>query len=273
MDYKPVVTTQMSDPPSSNGSPGDSVSPSPPASAPPPAFRLYSVGSITLATALGTPVAGGILMALNYRRLGQLQSAKKALLWTGGFTILLFILAFVLPDRFGHGMAAGSLIGMYKLAKSMLGAAVTAHRSAGGRIASAWGAFGIGLACLTVVLLCIFTAVFLLPDELGTRYEVSSREEIYYRDGATEADAKALGQELQGCGYFDGSTGSSVVLAKPKGRYAVYFCVGPGAWDHPEVIQEFDKIGRVLAEGRFGRPLTLRLCDESFTVKRTLDVP
>ena len=50
----------------------------PVAPAAPPADRLHPVSSVTWATALGTPVAGGIVLALNYWKWGQKTGAAAA---------------------------------------------------------------------------------------------------------------------------------------------------------------------------------------------------
>jgi len=40
-----------------------------------PSYKLYHPGTIAGATAMGSPLAGAIIMALNYRRLDQPKAA------------------------------------------------------------------------------------------------------------------------------------------------------------------------------------------------------
>lgn len=48
----------------------------------PPSHRLFSVGAITLAAWLGSPLGGGILLAINYHRLRRYSAAVNAVLWS-----------------------------------------------------------------------------------------------------------------------------------------------------------------------------------------------
>ena len=55
----------------------------------PPAYRLYDVGAVALAAFLGSPLAGTVLIASNYRKLGQGGSGFLALLLFGAAARLL----------------------------------------------------------------------------------------------------------------------------------------------------------------------------------------
>jgi hypothetical protein len=123
-----------------------------------PDYKLYSVGSIVLATFLGNPVAGGIVMAINYRRLGRSTAALHSILWTTVFTAAIVAVATLLPDDSNIPMlayAVPQLIAMFYLAKSLQGDRIALHQERGGAMASAWGAAGIGLliAAITVAII------------------------------------------------------------------------------------------------------------------------
>ena len=45
----------------------------------PPAYRMYDSNSVALATFFGSPLAGTVLMASNYRKLGQGSNSTLAL--------------------------------------------------------------------------------------------------------------------------------------------------------------------------------------------------
>src|SRR5437016_6462281 len=47
---------------------------------PAPAYRLFKPGGIGWATALASPLAGAILMMINYRRLGLRKQARNTLI-------------------------------------------------------------------------------------------------------------------------------------------------------------------------------------------------
>src|SRR5437763_278868 len=113
--------------------PPASALPAAPASAPP--YRLYDRQSVALATFLGTPIAGGVLLASNYRRLGRSQPALLSLLLAVLGTALLVAIGMMLPSKTpGFPIAIGVVVAMSALAKSLQGSAIEAHTRAGGAL-------------------------------------------------------------------------------------------------------------------------------------------
>src|SRR5690349_2588639 len=70
-----------------------------PAPAPPPSYRLYDRYAVALATFLGTPAAGGVLLAMNYRRLGRPERALLSVVLAILATALLIAVGLVLPNK------------------------------------------------------------------------------------------------------------------------------------------------------------------------------
>jgi hypothetical protein len=115
--------------------------------------RLYSPGQVLAATILGAPVAGAILLAHNYRSVGQGSAGRKALLWGGLGTVGLLIVSLFLLEHFPNSVLPASYsMGMYQLAKQLQGREVASHLAAGGARGSNWSVVGIGVACLLVLL-------------------------------------------------------------------------------------------------------------------------
>jgi hypothetical protein len=123
-------------------------------------YRLYSHNQVMLATLLGSPIAGGALASLNWRRLGKEKEARQWLAMGAGFTVLVVALALVLPESVpGTGIAIGSVVGMRHAALVGQGPAVAAHVAAGGKLAPWWHAILVGLAGMLVVLLPVAVVV------------------------------------------------------------------------------------------------------------------
>ena len=132
-----------------------------------PAYKLYSVGSTLLATFLGSPVAGGVVMAINYKRLGRSTAAVHSLVWTTLATVVIVAVATMMPDNvhIPNGVfVVPQLILMYYLAKLLQGSTIELHQRHGGSLASAWGAVGISILCAVVVLGAIIGIGMLLPE-------------------------------------------------------------------------------------------------------------
>lgn len=149
--------------------PGEAPPPVPLVNA--PDGKLFSLGQITLATFLGAPVAGSLLVARNYEALENRGAAWRSLAAGIGATILLAVIGFLLPENTpGTGLSIGSCVAAYMTAKSYQGDTIDRHLNAGGRQGS-WGlTVGLGLLCGTILLgLIIAVAVaveFAAPADL-----------------------------------------------------------------------------------------------------------
>jgi hypothetical protein len=128
---------------------------------------LYPPSHVALATFLGSPFGGAVLMAINEHRVGRTGVAVKTLL--AGFfgTGVLFALASMLPDGIPRfPISLGPLWLMAAIAKGRQDAFVRQHIAMGGKRASAWAAAGIGLLSALVVLVP-FVVVLVLAQAFG----------------------------------------------------------------------------------------------------------
>jgi hypothetical protein len=126
-----------------------------------PAFSLYSARAVAIATFLGTPIAGAVLMAINYRRLNDRQAAASVL----GFGLLLtaisITLALILPESFpGVAVWAPMLLIMQQLASRLQGDEVKECVRLGGVEGPLRHAVGIGLG-FGVIILGVFVLIAL----------------------------------------------------------------------------------------------------------------
>src|SRR5262249_45815159 len=150
--------------------------------------------AVALATFLGGPLAGALLMAQNYRKLGKTVPALNMV----GIGVL----------GMGLGMAAGHFIpreayiaipialvaGMRQLANATQGPAIEEHKDRGGDLGSNWVAIGLGGAFLAVVLAIIFLPMMMEPHN---RVQVTDKDAVYYTGQATAREAEGLGDELK----------------------------------------------------------------------------
>jgi len=121
--------------------------------------RLYDARQVAAATFLGTPIAGSILIALNYRAMGSASAAWKTVGLGGVGTAALAWLAYALPKGLpGVLPLVLQTSGMYYAAGVLQGRAVAAHRQQNGRQGSWWAAYGVGLACFAVAVIALYVA-------------------------------------------------------------------------------------------------------------------
>jgi len=158
-----------------------------------PAYKLYDANSVGLATLLGSPLTGSILIALNHRRLKKPGWAISAVFLGVIVTALGVLLAFVIPQGLSVGVSVGLLFAMRGCAQGLQGRDIEEHQREGGKLASRWAAAGI--AILVAALIGGIVVYVSLRD---TKITVDSKDEIYYSGSANKRDAVALGQALKG---------------------------------------------------------------------------
>jgi hypothetical protein len=121
--------------------------------------KLFATEQIAVASLLGPPIAGCVLMALNYRALGNAWAAWQPLVVGVAATILIFILALFLPEKLPHFvLPAVSCLAMYSYGKQQQGDALDNYLRAGGRKGSWVIMVGVSVGC-TVISLILFIAI------------------------------------------------------------------------------------------------------------------
>ena len=132
-----------------------------------PAERLYSLGQITVATFLGSPLAGAWLMATNHKSLGQAEQAGKSMWLAVGGTLLLLVASTFLPERFPNSvLPVACALGFRAYAEATFGKDIKSHQAMGGPRFSWWRAVGIALLCV-VALLAVIMGVLVALEQFG----------------------------------------------------------------------------------------------------------
>ncbi|MDI9238382.1 hypothetical protein QLQ15_05580 [Lysobacter sp. LF1] len=134
----------------------------PASTAPVEGARLYKVSGIGLATFIGSALAGGWLMARNYRALGEHDKARRALGYSLLATIAIMLLGVVLPDKVpAFALTLPQLIAAMQVARRYQGDRIAEYEAAS-QAYSNWRAFGVSLLVLVVLLLVLVSAAVML---------------------------------------------------------------------------------------------------------------
>ena len=235
---------------------------------PPPPFTVHGVGAVTLASVLGGPVGGSILLAINEHRWGRPAVARNYVVGSVVGTGALVALSFLLPDAFGRALGPASIFGMRALAQQVQGPRLVAHERVGGKFASLWNAVGVGLATLLVLVAVLAAVVFSLPDGLGPRIHVGTGE-VCFTEGATEADARTVAKCLEPVGFFRGDS-RQVQLKRRSGVLAVRFFLNDDACKDPEILRSFGSLRRDVLAKAFEGLVEVELCDHDGAAKGVL---
>ena len=126
---------------------------------------MFSVGQITLATFLGSPIAGCLLLAQNYRSLGRIKEGWQTLFVGIVSTIIAFLIGFWLPENFPSTvLPAIYTVTMHQTAKILQGNEIARYKAQGGK--GSWATtVGIAVACLISIVVLAFGAMLLLVPE------------------------------------------------------------------------------------------------------------
>jgi len=125
--------------------------------------KLHTIGQITLAAFLGSPLPGFWMASRNLRMLGKPDESRQSLGWGLGLTLLNLVLAFVAPESVpGVAISLPFVVVTRMLAERWLKPAIIQHRLDGGQFASWWIAVGCGLLSLVIILALIFGVLFVV---------------------------------------------------------------------------------------------------------------
>jgi hypothetical protein len=143
-----------------------------------PGYMLFSTQTVVIATLFGTPVAGATLMAVNYRRMGKPGLAAVTVALGLIVTAIAVAIGYSIPRVGFSPIALGLLILTRIVAASVQGKAVARHGREGGRLASGWIGFGVGVAYLAVILMAVLAAVSL--GSAQHRAMMGAGDEVFY---------------------------------------------------------------------------------------------
>ncbi len=251
----------------------------------PPAYRLYNWGSVALATFLGGPLAGTILMAGNFRKLGQGNNSIPTLILGAAASVGLLYVS--LNTTMNAWVATLVLLVCTSAAAYQLqGDAVKTHLAWGGRLHSVWRAVGIGVVTDLVlgfglVGYLLYTGQWKsfaakygvtqsLPQNGPTQNTVTigTKDQVIYSGTATQADATALGNALKSAGYLQ-DRGVSVLLSKGTGGTTIGFVVQDGYWNNAGILTQFCELVRGVASSVGGLPIQVQLLNSTQTVEKS----
>ena len=243
----------------------------------PPAPPLYSEHQILVLTALLSPVGGWALLIANLRRLGERRTA-----WLAAASAAVLTAALIGLGRIGRGhggfpvrpLAEGVSVGATWLVLQLwMHEAWLAHRAEGGPVRSSWRAFGIALASVGAAGALAVVAIALSPrwlvDELRACVTFAAHEDVCYADGATDADARALGAALQRLRLFDGHRAIRARTKRPGGRLVLSLPFSQGGLDAALRARFADFTVQIRRQLPQIEPFELDLCDASWNVVAT----
>lgn len=218
---------------------------------------LFTPLQVGLASALGSPLAGGWLLFRNARALGR--GGWAFLLLGLGLLVGLVLLTLFTEPLMGAVclLASGFVMG---------GVATLAHREDDIRSpAPLWLAVALGVGFMTVQVMVgfgVLALVLLFGVERPRDYAYAPHCNICVYSSVTMAEAQALGDGLKAQGYFNGLDERSVDFLREDGTLHVRIWVENDGWREPDTVARYAEMARQLSSSQFaGAPLVIDLMD------------
>jgi hypothetical protein len=241
---------------------------------------LFDSGAVGTAAFICCPLAGAILIAVNYRRLGKAGKGVLAVILGLIATALniLIKLNWNTPsgsldrlkyDAFEILLLAGMWICTWKAAKEEQGGTVEEHTARGGQLDSRLTAAGIGFATLATLVVVAGAVVY--AYQYRKIAVIGTKDQVIYSGIATESNATALGSALKNHEYFQ-DRGVSVLLNKGFGSTTISFVLQDGIWNQPGMLSSFEELAREAAPATGGLPVQVQLVDSRMEVQETSTV-
>jgi hypothetical protein len=254
---------------------------------------LYDVGAVALAAFVGSPLAGTVLMASNYRKLGQGGNGFLALLLGAAASVGEIYIG--LTSTKSPAIATLVLFAAtWFAAKELQGHAIETHVAWGGQLFSKWRSVWVALVTSLVLGGGLVAYLYYTGQlqKLITKAEqqqkqaqapqtpaqpaqntviIGTKDQVVYSGTATASDATALGNALKAAGYLQ-DRGVTVLLSKGAGGTVIGFVVADGAWNQAGTMSQFEEIARGVASTVGGLPVQVQLLNSTQTVEKSATV-
>lgn len=194
-----------------------------------PTKKIYKDRAIWAGTFLGGPLAGGYLIAENFKVFNEPDKAKKTWIYAIIATVLIIGGIFLVPnlDKIPRQLIPLIYTAIaYYLVKHFQGRQIDSHINAGGQVYNWWRAFGIGLIGTVVILLPIF-GIALLSDTttaVGTAnktYGIMKHEIAFDKSNISELEVDKLADGFISTTFFDQAVTKYVYVKKNGANYEI----------------------------------------------------
>lgn len=210
--------------------------------------KAFKEKAIWIGTFLGGPLVAGYLLSENFKTFNQTDKVKPTWIITIITTILIFILAFLIPENINIPNQlfpiAYSVIayGLYKKYQEKDFDTFIKH---GGLTHNWWKVIGISLISLLITVLSLFAIIFvsdsIQQENISTKtYGLVAKHEIdFNRENISEIEVDKIADGLRETGFFDMSVPKYVFVKKTENKYEISISVINGIENDNEALKHF----------------------------------
>ena len=231
-----------------------------------PTKKLWNPKSFIIFSALFSFLPAGVMCALNYGRCGNQRKKWTYLISTIIGFIAVVTLAFIIPTTISKSLCFGINIGIGAYLMNTQKALYQEHIQNGGKRASYLLPIGIGILIFTLFLATIIYSQY-IPDKTLDY----NKNQLYYTDNVTEAQAKKLGDYLKSEGFFKDDSETTVKIDKQEDTYVFSMIIIAEYLNNEEVLNNMKLVSNELSVNVFeNNKVIVDLCNNRFKVLKSI---
>lgn len=226
--------------------------------------KLYNLKQIEGACVIGSPIVAGILIAYNYRVLGDRLKGIAWILIGILWTLALIGIAMIIPENISRnaGMVIPLLNGtlLYPIINRLQGDQIKEHFDNNGEKGSNWVVVGLTVLMVASILTPIILLDRISPINKYTRQAFNSNG-IYYNSGMPLDEVDKLGGILQRIEYFNSKFPVEVVFLSNDTTYEFKLITEKEFFKDSAYLNEIQQIYKHLECYRFRKPLSFKITE------------
>jgi hypothetical protein len=187
--------------------------------------KIYNERAIWAGTFIGGPLAGGYLIAENFKAFNKKTEARNTWIFAILANIVIFGGVFLIPNAEKIPRQIIPIIYTaiaYALVKHYQGSEINAHVSESGPVFSWWRTLGISIVGLLITIIPIFGIAYLSDNSTNAAtdtktYGTMKHEVAFDKSNITESEVDKLAEALRKTTFFDDAV-TKYVYAKKVGK-------------------------------------------------------
>jgi len=216
--------------------------------------KFFSYRSIGLATYLGGPLAGGILISLNFKRLEEIQKGIWTIIFSLLATVILVIALIKIPEHIIDKIPNFLIPAVYTpivvyLAKLFQDEKISDAIKDKDRKEHWWKSLTIGLVGAVATIIIMMFVAFAEPPFSGDKITYGEiQNEIYFEPGSVDKEIlDKVSFNLEVFGYFNSEFPQSAQVEKWETRYLISIWIDEMYWDDKELSDEINRLKQSLS--------------------------
>lgn len=215
--------------------------------------KYFTYKQTSIATFIGGPLAGGLLIYSNLRKFKQKEAARIALSVSVLLMIISFVVVFNITDDLLARLVGTVFTGIftaiaYYFQKKVFNTVISKSLEEGDSKAPVWkvALYSIGGIVLTLSIALIIGLN--QPDFPGSKLEFGeSFNAVYYDEGNVSLeDIQKVASILKEYGYFDNEVQRSARLEKENKIVILKLLLMPDVLENPEIVKALHNLNKTL---------------------------